>query len=74
MPEGVDEGDEFQVEVPIDVTDPLPGHEEPSSVTVPEPTQPDAFGDLASIMAEVEASDDSSSSSEDLDLDAMLDI
>jgi hypothetical protein len=78
VPEGVDEGDEFEVRVSLDAaTQPSPDSEEPAAEAAAELAQPtDEFGDLASIMASVEVSsdDDSSSSSGDIDLDALLDL
>ena len=74
--EGVEEGDEFDVQVPLDDTAPDSDSEGPADATAPEPAQSiDEFDTLASIMAEVEvSSDDSSSSSGDVDLDALLDM
>ena len=79
VPEGVDEGEEFEVRVSLDAAT---QQSLDSKELAPEPAaelaQPaDEFGDLASIMAAVEVSSDddsSSASSGDVDLDALLGV
>jgi len=78
VPEGVDEGQEFEVRVSLDAaTQPSSDAEEPARAAAAELAQStDEFGDLASIMAAVDVSSDddssSSASSGDVDLEALL--
>ena len=79
VPDGVDEGDEFEVHVLLDdIAQPSPDSEREAILAASVQAQPtNSLADsLASIMASVEDSsdDESSASSGDIDLEALLDM